>query len=236
MNKEEKKDWKNKEIVSLGEAILVHYGIGLSGYLAFELEQLIDGSLYFSSQRDKNITSNWIRQLFDGKTKGDALSDAFLGVCYELGALSQRDFIEVFDYLGICQKLIEYWKINQCEKETDTADLSKFERERFDDLIKSLQISIPNQVLINKQIKSTQIFYCEDHMLHELSYDRLTEGIVKLYGALLQKSSEESGTKIKMKDLPTDTKIKSILNQVEKITGEVKKEYLIKEWIKSTFI
>ena len=106
----------------------------------------------------------------------------------------------------------------------------------FDDLINELQISTPKQVTLNKQIKSTQLFYCEDQLLHELKYDRLTEGIVKLYGALIQKRSKDSGVKIKIKELTNDPKITNILDQIEKITGERKKDYLVKEWIRSTLI
>jgi len=231
MDKEEKKIWKSKEIISLGEAILAHYGIVFLKTLAFELEQLIDTALFLPKNNERHVTSNWITQLFDTQIQGYSLPNAFLGICYEEGIRTQRDFIQAFDYLGICWKLIDYWSVHREERDKYTMDFEKIRKEQFDSWIKLLKIPTPDKEKVKKQISGSQFFFCDDHSLKGLKNDKLTEGIIKLYGALMVKNSNS----LNFKNLLEDPILDSILNEIQKITGEKKVKDTIRRYLQSVY-
>lgn len=231
MDKGEKKIWKSKEIISLGEAILAHYGIIFLKNLGFELEQFIDTALFLPQNTERHVTSNWITQLFDKKIQGYSLSNAFLGICYEEGIRTKRDFIQAFDYLGICWKLIDYWSVHREERDKDTTDFEHIRKEQFESWMKLLKIPKPDKETVKNQISESQFFFCDDHSLKGLKNDKLTEGIIKLYGALMVKNSNS----LKFKNLVENPILDSILNEIKKITGEKKVKATIKGYLRSVY-
>lgn len=233
MGKAEKKAWKSKKTVCLGEAILSYYGIAFLENLAFELEQFIDAALYFPKYKDRHIDSNWILQMFAGEIYGYALPGAFLGVCYNQKIYTKREFIQAFDYLGICWKLIDYWNINRDKRDKETRDFEKIERKQFNHWIKILNIPLPDQSSLNKQLDYSRLFFSDDYFLQELKNDKLTEGIVKLYGALMVKNTSNNKANISIKELLDNTILSSILKELKKITGEIKNRRTLSDWLKA---
>jgi hypothetical protein len=237
---EEKQAWKEKETVSLGEAILRHYGISFLDYLAFEIEQLIDTALFIPKHIEKNVTADWVLRLFSNKIHGYSLPYAFLGICFEEGILTKRQFIEAFDHQGICWKLISYWNLNRDERDKDAVNLENLQKKKLNQLFKTLKIKPVQNKVMDKSPDPSQIFSCSETSLHELKYEKLTEGMVKLYGAILLKNN----TQLNIKELLNDPKkenekpsqnrtlFKNFISLIEKVTGDKRQKRTITKYLK----